>query len=437
MQPKKLLRSIGICIGSVLLAIVIGCILMTCAYVMPTYRMLPHVVQSEDTIDLEGSYYWWAPGYPISRLDGFTDNVMMQTAVFETTESPLKAAMLNQRMEFPKANLTHGVALLNYVNGARNGEVVSYGRYWHGYLIFLKPLLTLFTLPDIRVFNMILQWVLALALLFLAHRKGGYRMVIPLGVALLCLNPVSTALSMQYSSIYYLALIFSILQLQFDLYRKPKGWLLFLWLGIATAFFDFLTYPPAAWAICLCLGLFLMQGSAKDRLGYTVASGAAWCFGYAGMWSGKWVVGSLISGQNILLDATQSVQHRTGHQVDSIPGSENIYGYLDTVTRNLEAYLNIPALVLLLFLVLFVAFLILRKGYRFHPNTALLPSLLLVAIVPFAWYFVAKNHAWIHYWMTHRILSATGIALSGFISFSLKKPSAQTSNILSGETAHG
>ena len=432
-----MLRCACICVGSLLSAILLGCILMTCAYKMPTYRMLPHVVQSEYSIDMEGSSYYWAPGYAFSRLDGYTDNIMMQTAVYETTESPLKAAMLNQRMEFPKAKLIPGMALLNYVNGARNGEVVSYGRYWHGYLVFLKPLLTLFTLSDIRVFNMIFQWVLALVLLFLAHHKGGFRLVFPLGIALLSLNPLSTALSMQYSSIYLLTLVFGILRLQFELYKKRNGWLLYLWLGILTAFFDFLTYPPAAWAICLTIGILMMEGTQKQKMLHALASGAAWCFGYGGMWSGKWIIATLITGQNILADATQSVQYRTGLQVEGIPESETVFRYADVLTRNLDAYRNVPALILVLSLALFAGYLLLRRGYRFRPDTTLVLPLLLIAVVPFAWYFVLKNHSGIHYWMTHRNLSATIIALAGFLSFSLKKPSSVPKNKLSGGPDHG
>ena len=432
-----MLRCACICVGSLLSAILLGCILMTCAYKMPTYRMLPHVVQSDYSIDVEGSSYYWAPGYSFSRLDGYTDNIMMQTAVFETTNHPLVAAMLNQRMDFPKAKLTPGDALLNYVNGARNGEVISYGRYWHGYLVFLKPLLTLFTLSDIRVFNMIFQWVLALVLLFLAHRKGGFRLVFPLGIALLSLNPLSTALSMQYSSIYLLTLVFGILQLQFELYRKKSGWLIYLWLGILTAFFDFLTYPPAAWAICLTIGILMMEGTQKQKMLHALASGAAWCFGYGGMWSGKWIIGTLITGQNILADATQSVQLRTGLQMEGIPESETVSCYADVLMRNLDAYRNVPALILVLALALFVGYLLLRRGYRFRPDTTLVLPLLLIAVVPFAWYFVLKNHSGVHYWMTHRNLSATIIALAGFLSFSLKKPSSVPKNKLSGGPDHG
>lgn len=345
--------------------------------------------------------------------------------------------MLNQRMDFPKAKLTPGAALLNYVNGARNGEVISYGRYWHGYLVFLKPLLTLFTLSDIRVFNMIFQWVLALVLLFLAHRKGGFRLVFPLGIALLSLNPLSTALSMQYSSIYLLTLVFGILQLQFELYRKKSGWLIYLWLGILTAFFDFLTYPPAAWAICLTIGILMMEGTQKQKMLHALASGAAWCFGYGGMWSGKWIIGTLITGQNILADATQSVQLRTGLQMEGIPESETVSCYADVLMRNLDAYRNVPALILVLALALFAGYLLLRRGYRFRLDTTLVLPLLLIAVVPFAWYFVLKNHSGVHYWMTHRNLSATIIALAGFLSFSLKKPSSVPKNKLSGGPDHG
>lgn len=418
MQPKKLLRSIGICIGSVLLAIVIGCILMTCAYVMPTYRMLPHVVQSEDSINVEGSAYYWAPGYPGARLDEYTDNIMMQTAVFEGTGNKLRDAMLNPRMIFPNADLNPGDALINYVYGARNGEITTYGRYWHGYLLFLKPLLLFFNLSDIRMFNMVLQWGLALSLLILAYRKAGLRLVIPLGIAILSLNPLSTALSFQYSSIYLLTLIACILQLQFELYRKRDGWLLYLWLGIATAFFDFLTYPPAALGICLIQGLALREGRSKEKLAYTIAAGFSWGIGYGGMWGGKWLAGSLLTGQNILADAVEKVQYRIGAQTVSAEGGST-FTYGDILLKNIGVYYNAAGLLMLLGLVILVGYLILVKGYRFRPVQSNLAAFLGVALIPFAWYFVLKNHSGVHYWMTHRNLSITIMALSSFVSFSL------------------
>ena len=43
---------------------------------------------------------------------------------------------------------------------------------------------------------------------------------------------------------------------------------------------------------------------------------------------------------------------------------------------------------------------------------ALLP-LALAALIPFAWYFVAANHTYIHYWYAHRTLAVTAFAVPG------------------------
>lgn len=418
MRSKNVLTVLFMAFASIAAAILAGCVLMTCVYALPTGRMLTNLSEGYESITSEGSSFNWAPGYPGARLDEYTDNIMMQTAVFEGTGNKLRDAMLNPRMIFPNADLNPGDALINYVYGARNGEITTYGRYWHGYLLFLKPLLLFFTLSDIRMFNMVLQWGLALSLLILAYRKAGLRLVIPLGIAILSLNPLSTALSFQYSSIYLLTLIACILQLQFELYRKRDGWLLYLWLGIATAFFDFLTYPPAALGICLILGLALREGRSKEKLAYTIAAGFSWGIGYGGMWGGKWLAGSLLTGQNILADAVEKVQYRTGAQTVSAEGGST-FTYGDILLKNIGVYCNAAGLLLLLGLVILVGYLILVKGYRFRPVQSNLAAFLGVALIPFAWYFVLKNHSGVHYWMTHRNLSITIMALSSFVSFSL------------------
>lgn len=420
LQAKKTARILLTCTGSLLVAILVGCLLMTCVYALPTGRMQTKVSESIASIDTEGGSFSWAPGYSSARLDGYTDNIMMQTAVFEGSGNPLQDAMLNQRMVYPKADLYPGQALINYVYGARNGEAISYGRYWHGYLLFLKPLLLFFNLSDIRMFNMMLQWTLCMMLMLLAYRKAGFRLALPLGVSILALNPLSAALSFQYSSMYLLTLIACIVQLSLELYNKSHGWLLYLWLGILTAFFDFLTYPPAALGICLILGLVLKAGSAKEKLACAVGSGLAWGVGYAGMWSGKWLVGTLITGQNILADAMETAQYRAGSQSTAAEGGSSL-SFGQVLLKNLGVYCNAAGLLLLLALLMLLGCLIIRGGYRFQRGSGNLPALAAVALIPFAWYFVLRNHSGVHYWMTHRNLSISIMAITCLIGFSLDK----------------
>ena len=420
MRNRKIWSVPVLCAGCLLCAILAGCLLMTCVYALPTGRMLTNVAESFESIDTEGGSFSWAPGYPGARLDGFTDNIMMQNAVFQGTGNPLRDAMLNPRMDFPKAKLSPGSALINYVYGARNGEVVTYGRYWHGYLLFLKPLLLFFNLSDIRMLNMLLQWSLAAVLLALAYRRAGFRLVVPLAAALWALNPVSTALSFQYSSVYLLTLLGCIVQLAWEPYRRAHGWLLYLWLGILTAFFDFLTYPPVAPCLCLILGLVLSQGSVKEALTQAVGAGVAWGVGYGGMWGGKWLAGSLLTGQNLLADALETVRTRAGSQTSTAEGSVSLtYGQI--LLKNLGVYANAASLLLLLALVVLLGYLMLKKGYRLRAHSGLLVSLGATAFIPFLWYFALKNHSNVHYWMTHRNLSITILAITSLISFSLHK----------------
>lgn len=76
---------------------------------------------------------------------------------------------------------------------------------------------------------------------------------------MLCLNPISTALCFQYTDVYLLTLIFEVILLHFRTDQKAFGYLLFLWLGILVAYFDFLTYPLVSLGFLLITELLLCQ----------------------------------------------------------------------------------------------------------------------------------------------------------------------------------
>ena len=410
------------CLGCLLLSILAGIFIMTCVYALPTGRMLTQADRSLPIFETEGTGFFWAPGETGSRLDGYTDAIMLQTAVYVRDENPLKAAMRNARMEFTEGKFTPADSLKQYVYGDRSGYVVEYSRYWHGYLAFLKPLLLFFSLSDIRMMNGAFQLILACAVLLAAYRKGGLRLMLPLGLALLAVNPISTALSMQYSSIYYLTLLSVLTMLCTESWDKPWGYLVFLFLGIGTAFFDFLTYPACAVGICLALQALMSRADGKKRLLKVIGSGAAWAFGYGGMWSGKWLAASLITGTNVLSDAVEQAQYRSGGEVTAAEGGVRA-GFGSILSRNLGVYTNPAAVLIVLALLAVLIWLLVTKRCRFLPEKASLPSLLIAFAVPFVWYFLLRNHSMVHYWMTHRNLAASVFALSGFVCFSLQKRS--------------
>lgn len=419
MRRNSLGKCVLVSLLCLCLSVVLGVLSLTCVCALPTGRMLTKAAESVPILEQEGSGFYWAPDRVSSRLDGFTDSIMMQTAVYPSTDSALKTAMLAPRMDFFGDNWSPTDSLIRISYGERGGTVSDYARYWNGYLIFLKPLMLFFSLSDIRMMNGTFQLCLAAAVLLLCFRERGLRLALPMGLALLSLNPISTALSMQYSSIYYLALISMLVMLLARSYEKDWGWMVFLFLGIGTAFFDFLTYPAAAVGLCLALEALLSPKTGKRQLLRSFGCGIAWAFGYGGMWASKWLVSMAVTGQNVLADALAQLRYRSSAQVAASEGGKDAtFGAV--LGRNLSAYLHPAAIVLAAVLLLLLLWLLLTRRCRFRPEKERLLPLALAFLTPFVWYFLVRNHSMIHYWMTHRALSAAIFALTAFFCFSLQ-----------------
>lgn len=94
------------CCLVLLASILAGIVLMSCVYMLPTGRMLTQADRSLPIFENEGTSFCWAPEERSARLDGFTDAIMLQTAVYVQDENPMKAAMRNDRMEFSEGSST-------------------------------------------------------------------------------------------------------------------------------------------------------------------------------------------------------------------------------------------------------------------------------------------------------------------------------------------
>lgn len=416
------------CLLWLLISVLVGTVLMTAVYAIPTGRMHTNVDRSIPLLENEGGSFFWAPPDDMStRLDGYTDAILMQTAIYNRDRHHLlQEAMLNRRVEFYETG-DPITSLIRYVYGEHRGPVSSYARYWNGYLLYLKPLLLFFSLPQIRTMDACFQFCLAAAVLLLAFRKGGRRLAVPMALMILSLNPISTAMSLQYTSMYVLTLGGALAMLSLETWKKENGFLLFLFLGIGTAFFDFLTYPAAAVGVCLALQALLDSRTGKQAFLRALGSGAAWGFGYGGMWGSKWVLAQLLTGEKVLSDALNQVRFRSGSQVSDLAGSARI-SFWGVVGKNLSVYLTAGYVLLAIVLLLGLLWLLLGKHYRFSPDKGRLAVLALCFAVPFVWYLLLRNHSSQHYWMTHRNLSAAVFALAGFVCFSLHNPKEDCSH---------
>ena len=284
----------------------LGLISLTLVYLLPTERMEQNVKSSMDIFYTESVYPQQVSGYKATQLDNETDAIMLLGAIYDGGNySAIKQAMRAARVDISDVPSKCNVLIKYAWENQEPDSVSEYSRYWHGYMLWLKPLLLFFDYADIRMLNMMFQTALLLWLVKELTEKKMTKLLIPLMLAVMVINPVAAAMSMQFSSIYDIVLISMILILHYHekWSCKRKYPYFFFGLGMVTVFFDFLTYPMAALGIPLVLVLFLEKKDLKKGLQDVVTYSICFAAGYAGMWAGKWIMASIILGENIIAEA--------------------------------------------------------------------------------------------------------------------------------------
>lgn len=330
------------------ISILAGLMLLFAVYALPVEDMKANVARSSEIFNYEGIYPQMVSGYKYMQLDNYTDSIMLGAAIYDGPEGTMDKAVNNYHPD--SAQLSPELALTNYANEVSAYEYfqIPYGRYWHGYLVPLKLLLLFFDYSDIRVLNFFLQNILLFFIIKQLHQIHMEQYAPAFLVTIFLINPLTAALSLQFSSVYYIILFSAIWFLR--LVRQGKatesrvGHLFFL-AGILTAYFDFLTYPLASFGILLVLYM-VVNGEKLNAAGVRpiFRKMALWGGGYGGMWSGKWLVGSILTKGNLFKDALNQILVRAS--TGSLQGTE--YSRFDAVMKNISVLLKWPFLVVFL-----------------------------------------------------------------------------------------
>ena len=401
-------RMLGLC-GILLAGIAVGFALLTAVFLLPVDAMEEHVLASIPALSGEWgtgeeSYEQVLKGYASTQLDNSTDAYMLLSAIHRSDKSAVDQAVNVYTWQDPDSFGQYGTLLRYGKSGSEGMQEKATARYWLGYLVVLKPLLLFLNYMDIRMLNMIVQLGLVMLLCCLMQKRGLGRYVLPFGLSLLCITPGVTWLSLQFSTTLLVALAaMAALLWKPQRMKTPMAEdVFFLLTGMATSYFDFLTYPIATLGLPLAARMALRQKQEKPcGLADFVKICLSWGIGYAGMWSGKWLMAALLTGQNVFAEAGSAMGNRLGAVDDS--GVE--LALTTGVQENLRIMFN-PLTVLMLLGVLAVcALLWLRVGGR--PDVKRLGTYLLCALLPIAWYMALLNHSAEHAFFTYRALCVT------------------------------
>jgi len=349
-----------------------------------------------ESIEAEGEDELVIDGYKATLTGNFTDCIMLQLSIYDGGHSALNQAMNLYRNEVGnEEEWCPGLSLTDYLNGAETKLEVAYPRYWHGYLTVLKPLLLFTSFNSVRLINAGLQLILLAASLILFSKKGHSKLAFSFAVSLPFMFFFSSFASLSLSICIYIMLLEMLLIALFDEnLAKNEGYMTFFLLsGCATAYFDFLTYPLVTLAFPLIAYLAITEEGNKKSFLSVIKYSLVWGISYAFMWASKWVIAFIFTGKNTISDAFGTISQRTSSAADG----GRITGYIKVLKNNISPFANRAFAVLILLIIIALIVIIVKKGLKkyFDGFDTRLP-ILLIGLIPFAWYFVAANHSYEH-----------------------------------------
>ena len=288
-----------------------------------------------------------------------------------------------------------------------NGEIdeaFEYARYWHGYLIFLRPLLVLFSYGTIRVLSTVCFLLLVLWCSYLIMKKINFFTSMAFIIMLLSTYIPIASSSLNEITCYYIAVVACIILL---LRKKEKMSIpiFFFIIGGITSFLDLLTNPIVTLAIPFIIVFLQKQQerdmSWKEELILCLKILASWGIGYLLLWVSKWVLVDILYQRDIIKKAVEQVIYRmVGGETESFQN----YSIWDTIKRNLEFWnISNPIIILILGLLVAIYGIIKNKPWKNKGKLVQIIPYCIIFILPTVWIVFLKNHSFWHAFFVYRI----------------------------------
>lgn len=385
--------------------VLIAFVLITAVYALPSEAVCANVSASGQIFADEGSYTASFLGLQFSVLDNATDALMLSAAAY--SGKGVEVAMLNSYYSIPGQNNVDSLLCIYPGGEIERAAVNNYARYWHGYLVFLKPLLMLTDYSGVRTVLTLTQLGLVLLIMLLLYLRRHTRFILPVFILYLFLCPMALKKSLQFNTVFMLCYLQLLLVLLFPrLYADRRFWTFhFLVAGCAAGYLDFLTFPLLSFGVPLLFMLSLCPDRPIKDFFTSIKAFIAWGCGYIGIMASKWLIASFITGTDVVSDAVNSLLVRSGGLPEQISSATELR--FAAISKNL-ATARQPLSVILALAAVYIVFCLLK-----HRKTGIgrLGIYFAFAVAPFLWYLLLANHSYYHAFFTFRNLGITVFAV--------------------------
>lgn len=403
--------------------ITIFIILLTVSSMIPTSAIKEETTESADILLSEGNRKITYIPYKNERMqfDNYSDALMINTAYSIDTDSPLYSAMVARKNYIPGVTQTveqdsqkelksaskykyhDEVGELKDLTNNDITESFEYARYWHGYLVVLRPLLIFADVQAIRIIFTVIFVILAGLLLYQLKKKVNLFVAVVFLFGLIGVEYFYIGISIQSSFVFMIMMISSLIILTGENRIKDMAMVFFV-TGILTNFFDLLTVPAITYGVPILVYFLLIQKEKELTIKEVICTffrfGIAWVVGYAITWFTKWALVDLLYNRSLISIGLNQVLYRS-------VGREKI-SYLSIVSGNMQ-YVRyfILASILFSFIYLLVNSIEKRESVKI---SNVLPYFI-IAIIPYVWFFLIRDHSYKHAFFTYRNLILIIISL--------------------------
>lgn len=373
-----------------LIVIFVGLLFIVC--LIPSNSIEKNIALSLKTLQSEGTYP--SVGLPHRKivLDNFTDTLMLNTAYSVDSRKPFESVVTNKRYSFGDG-INQALSLEKGISKETN-VMVGYERYWHGYLIYARPLLTVFSHTGIRIFLSALSIATLLAFLYLSWRKLSFSFAVILILSLTFVDFFFLGKSLQFLPVFIIGFC-SALYILLNHDKKLNLTLVFFIVGGLTAYFDLLTAPLVA----LSIPLVTTIEHSKAKIAQIIKLCFFWSVGYVSLWASKWLLAALTYSPNAIQSALDQILNRT------ITKADVNFSHFNTIKLNVFQLIGYDSYSKKTLLILFLLFCIFILVFR-KTNIKTLKDAsvwFFIALIPYIWFFAVANHSYLHVWYTYRI----------------------------------
>ena len=439
---KNLFKYVLIFIGLICIYIM----LLVVSSMIPSSLLEKNVKESSETLNLDGEKKEFNLLYKEENIFTFTDALMINTAYSVDSTTPMKSPLLARKNYIPgqtkkvhvdsqynlgatskyknpkTGDLYQTKELYGLMHGEKIEDSFEYARYWHGYLVILRPLLAIFNYSAIRILLLIITLLLIGTLGVLLYRKIDLQTAIIYMLGFISISIWIVTKSINESFIFIFALISTI----FLLLRKDKMkdyFLFFFIIGSITNFIDLLTAPIVTLGLVGTTYFLMLQ---KENRNITIKEYAkeiikiciAWGLGYGLTWVIKWILVQLLYNRDLIMQSIEQAKFRM-----IVPKKYNVT-IMEVIKVNL-AFLSINTILILLgFIVIYIIYNLIKNRNEeidFKHNFKRSIPFIFISLLPIIWYVVLKQHSIKHSFFTYRILIITIINIFVFIKTLFEK----------------